>query len=114
MLLPRPELAQVDESKIKEYLLSTTHPGGRSKARYLLSRGFDPLRWQELAEALRRHGTCNPVAASVESNYGTRYVVDGSLSTPVGVVTHFRTVWILGIGQARPRLVTAYPMEQKS
>ncbi len=63
--------------------------------------------------ALRSVGTSNPVFASVESSHGTRYVVDGLLTTPVNRSPRVRTVWILEAGSAAPRLVTAYPLEDR-
>jgi hypothetical protein len=113
MLLPLAENAFVDQSKIEDYLLSVTHPDGQSKARFFISFGFHPNQWRQLADALRSVGTSNPVFASVESSHGTRYVVDGVLVTPVNRSPRVRTVWILEASSAGPRLVTAYPLEDR-
>jgi hypothetical protein len=113
MSLPLAENAFVDQGKVEEYLLSVTHPDGQSKARFFIGLGFQPNQWRQLADALRAVGTSNPVFASVESPYGTRYVVDGPLATPVNRSPRVRTVWILEADSAGPRLVTAYPLEDR-
>ena len=40
--------------------------------------------------------------------HGTKYVIDGTLTSPNGDLIQIRTVWIIEIGQSAPRLVTAY------
>ena len=52
-----------------------------------------------------------PVGDTVDSAYGTRYAVDGPLETPDGRNPLVRTVWIVDKGSARPRLITAHPLE---
>jgi hypothetical protein len=52
MKLPNGHLATVDERKIREYLLSHSHPIGRFKARVFASVGFRPGNWQPFAQAL--------------------------------------------------------------
>jgi len=110
MNLPNAADAVVDETKITEYLLSDTHPDGRNKAEFFQRFGFQREKWQVLAEALRRHGAVHPVTGTVQSPYGTRYVVEGMLESPDGRNPLLRTVWIVEIGDSRPRLVTAYPL----
>jgi hypothetical protein len=113
MKLPQAEYAFVDERKIVDYLLSTAHPDGQTKARFFIGLGFDPMDWQQLAEALRAVGTSNDVSASVQSAHGIRYVVDGVLNTPSKRSQRVRTVWILEASSAGPRLITAYPLENR-
>jgi hypothetical protein len=40
-----------DDTKITEYLLSTVHPTGASKAKFFISFGFSPGNWSELKGA---------------------------------------------------------------
>jgi hypothetical protein len=91
-MLPLAEHAFVDQSKIVDYLLSTTHPDGQAKARFFIGFGFHLNQWKQLADALLSVGTSNPVSASVESSHGTRYVVDGLLATPINRSPRVRTV----------------------
>lgn len=109
MRLPSGTHLRVERKKIAEYLLCPTHPEGGSKASFFHSFEFRPERWQELADALRKHGASCPVVRVVESAFGTRYTVEGPLHTPSGRKPVVRTVWILEEGFAAPRLITAFP-----
>jgi hypothetical protein len=108
--LPHGERAYVDQSKITDYLLSPTHPDGRSKAQFFYLLGFRIEEWQVLAESLRRVGTSNPVTSVVESPHGVRYTVDGKILTPDGRTPRVRTVWIFEPNSRGPRLITAHPL----
>ena len=107
--LPNAHLARVDQEKITNYLLSSVNPRGRAKAGFFLSFGFSATRWQELAEALRRHAVSHAVARALETAYGPRYHVDGELETPDGRNPLVRTVWQIDLGGDAPRFITAYP-----
>jgi hypothetical protein len=91
MKLPEYAHVTVSERKIRDYLLSSTHPGGRSKARYFLRFGFTASAWPEFANALRRHAAENEVTEIVTTSRGISYTVEGELA---------------------PHLVTAYPMKK--
>lgn len=106
--LPFPHNLRVDESKIIDYLLS--HANGRGKAVFFLQFGFRADAWAVLAEALKAHALSGPVALKVDSTYGTRYSIDGSLQTPSGRQPQVRSVWIQEIGAIELRLITAHPV----
>ena len=108
MDMPFPDRLRVDESKVVGYLLS--HANGQGKAGFFLAFSFRPEEWVELARALKVQARSNPVAAAVDSQYGTRYSVDGELQTPSGRWPRVRTVWILEDGSDEPRLITAHPV----
>lgn len=110
MNLPTASRAQVDKKKVAEYLLSSTHRGGRGKAAFFWRFGFSTEQWGGLADALIQHGQKNNVAEAVESRYGTTSTVEGPLETPDGRRPRLRTVWIVEAGASVPRLVTAYPL----
>jgi hypothetical protein len=84
MKLLNAPLANVPERKITQYLLNPAHPAGGSKARFFLRFGFTAGGWQQLAEALRRHGRENEVAAMEQTAHGSRYIVDRPLIAPDG------------------------------
>ena len=109
MRLPCGENALVEERKIIDYLLNSTHPEGMAKARFFVQRGYRYDDWEKLAADLRQHGLRNEVARVVESPFGTRYSVHGPLITPSGDSIRLITVWIIEKGTEVPRLVTAYP-----
>lgn len=114
MKLPHADQARVEQEKITEYLLSPSHPDGSNKAEFFLQFGFRLENWEVLREALRTHGARHQVVKTVESAYGTRYAVDGTLESPDGRNPLVRTVWLVEKGSSTPRLITAYPLEERS
>lgn len=99
---------RVDESKIVDYLLSRSNSHG--KATFFLGFGFLPGEWEWMANALKQHARTHPVAAVVDSPYGTRYSVDGELETPGGRRPRVRTVWIRETDSGELRLITTHPI----
>jgi hypothetical protein len=110
MKLPYSDRATIARRKLTAYLLSTTHPGGRSKARFFRSRGFDEKNCDLLTEALLRIARSEEVRETVTSAYGSKYVIDGHMQTPSGGQVRLRTVWIIEHGGKIPHFVTAYPL----
>ena len=53
----------------------------------------------------------NEIEEITESPHGTKYVIDGTLENPKGVMIHVRTIWIIETGDDQPRFVTAYPLK---
>lgn len=111
MKLPNRERAVIPEAKLRDYLLSLSHPHGRHKAVFFGRLGFTGESWQELASALRTHAEIHEVKKVEETAFGTRYTVEGDLTTPVGRVVRVRAVWYVERGEDFPRFVTAYPLE---
>jgi len=109
MELPFKDSLRVDQSKITGYLLNDAT--GRGKATFFLRLGFRPENWETLAEALKAQARASPVASVVDSPYGTRYSVEGTIETPDNREPRprVRTVWILETGAVAPRLITAHP-----
>jgi hypothetical protein len=77
MELPFIDSLRVDQSKITGYLLSEV--AGRGKAAFFLSLGFRADDWEAFASALKAQARNNPVVSVVDSEYGKRYSVDGSI-----------------------------------
>lgn len=112
MKLPYADAAITPEPKVTEYLLSLTHPAGRSKAAYFMRFGFDRAQWQVFASALRRHAAEHDVVETDDTPYGRSYTVEGPLSAPDGRAPQVRVVWFIETGQTAPRLVTVYPLKR--
>ncbi len=105
--------AVIDTAKLTGYLLALDHPTGGAKAALLLACGFEPSLPDVLAGALRRIAEVNDVAGVVHTQFGVKYVVDGTPYTPSGRLLPVRTVWIAEINTlVVPRFVTAYPIRQ--
>ena len=71
MKLPNVENAEIPESKITKYLLSTTHRAGKSKASFFMQFGFNVDRWEALALDLKQHALENEVALEEKTIFGT-------------------------------------------
>ena len=95
--------------KLSRYLLDVGHAVGGSKARFLRAHGFNESNADALAAGLRAIAL-GATASARASPFGTKYAVSGDLPTPRGTVVRTETVWIVETGEARPRLVTAYPV----
>lgn len=111
MKLPKHESAIVPEKKIREYLLSPTHRDGRHKASFFSRFGFCSEDWESLRDALVEHATEHELAKIEDSPFGTRYVVEGIITTPDGRSPAIRSVWFVDTGDTVPRFVTAYPLK---
>ena len=92
-------------------MLSETHAVGKSKAEYFRSYGFDIGNTGQLTQGFLAIARNAQVAGSEESLYGTKFILDGELETPKGVMIRVRTIWIIEANQDIPRFVTAYPIE---
>jgi hypothetical protein len=109
MNLPNAHLAVVEQEKVCGYLFNPAHPDNGGKAEFFLALGFRGEEWRSLAAALRQLAESSPVAKSLASTHGAKYVLDGRIRSPGGKTPWVRTVWIVDQGAPTPRLVTAYP-----
>jgi len=109
MRLPNHEKAYVPKQKLRDYLLSETHAVGKAKAKYFLSLGYTEEKDDQLAEDLLSIAKSEGVGQEVASDYGTKYIIDGDVVTPIGTTVRLRTVWVAEPHDERPRFVTAYP-----
>lgn len=112
MKLPNVGNAQIDQTKITEYLLSPSPQGSGGKAGFFAALGFRQDSWEVLANALKAQAESNEVSRVVQTTYGPRYHVDGLLQAPGGDAAEIRTVWQFDIGSSHPRLITAYPLRR--
>jgi hypothetical protein len=109
MKLPNRDNAFVPLAKLHYYLLSYTHSVGQAKARFFREFGFDETNTSLFESTLLSVAQTEEVLDTIATPFGTKYIVDGSISTPVGTAVSVRTVWIIEHGDNRPRFVTAYP-----
>src|SRR5436309_12872790 len=109
MKLPNGDQAVVPAAKLVGYLLSEVHPIGRAKARFFRAAGFTETNVPLLEQGLLAIARTEQVVTSASSPYGEKYVVDGTLTTPLAGSVRVRTVWIIEPSVGSPRFVTAYP-----
>jgi len=103
--------AYVPVRKITGYLLSDSHELGRSKAHFFKSVGYSLDRTDILSRDLKQIAVAHRVVAQIQIQYGTKFVLEGRLFSPNGVVVKVRTVWFVSNAYSRPRFVTAYPLK---
>ncbi len=113
MLLPNAGLAEIDPQKLHGYLLSTSHPVGRFKARFFAALGYSAERWQELEADLRGQHLTQDADAGEATSYGQLFTIRAILKGPNGQAALVLSVWFLANAGAAPRFVTAYPGEAK-
>jgi len=108
MKIPHAGDVRIDERKVRGYLLSTSHPVGRFKARVLAALGFDERGAPAFIEELRRLAVEGDVSEVEETAFGQKYTVPGDLIGPLGTAPVI-TVWFRERGVDRVRLVTVRP-----
>ena len=108
MKLPGGDRVQIDEQKVRGYLLSRTHPVGRFKARVFVALGFDDSSVQSFVAELRRIAGSGEVVHVEDTRFGRKYTVPGDLKGSAGSA-QVLTVWIQEAGQTEVRLVTVRP-----
>lgn len=112
--LPNAEASFIDASKLTDYLLSSSHPVGKGKAKFFKAFGFTVEAADQMKDALLRHVKTRPVVEQTKSEHGVKYVVECGIDTPDARNPCIRSVWIVEAGQVNPRLVTAYPGPMKA
>jgi len=112
MELPNKFAAYVSIEKITDYLLSDSHAVGKSKAKFFRSVGFGESNVSQFEKRLLDIAHTGPVSEIKETLFGMKYVIDGALETPSGVIIQLRTIWIIETGEEQPRFITAYPLDR--
>ena len=109
MKLPNYEKAVVPRRKIVDYLLSDSHPRGRTKAVFFKKFGFRQNQWRVLAEALAEHAARHEAILVEANDYGVCYNIIGELRTPSGRSPIILAAWFFDTGSGIPRLISAFP-----
>ena len=109
-MLPNAEKAVIDSAKIRDYLLSPSHPVGRFKANVFATLGYTQEDWLLLRDAILELARSGNSQEGQLSPYGRKFEVSGMLSGPSGRSASFVTVWIVRVGEEIPRFVTAIPV----
>lgn len=113
MPLPGVANAVIEPRKLRDYLLSHTHPVGRTKAEFFAGLGYTREDWPALAADLRKVAEQTEAIATETTEFGTKYEVRGEVLGPSGERAVIVTAWIILVEEDFPRFVTAYP-ESKS
>lgn len=113
VLLPHADEASIDPAKLCDYLLSTTHPVGRFKARFFGALGFSADRWPELESALRTQHLTQEAESALVIPSGQKFIIRAILTGPNGQSAGVVSVWFTRAGETAPRFVTAYPGDRE-
>lgn len=113
MKLPHVDRLEISKAKVVQYLLSSAHRAGKGKAAFFSAHGFTVSTWETLSKALRQHALDNAVMLTEDTEFGTRYVIEGPLVAPNGRQLQVRTVWFIDEGDQSARFVTAYPLKRR-
>ena len=109
MRLPNVDIVVVEDAKVRDYLLSPTHPVGRFKSVFFIALGFAPDRWQALRDALLELGRAGDAVPGQASPFGLKFEIRATLHGPSGRQANVVTVWMVSSGQDFPHFVTAHP-----
>jgi hypothetical protein len=112
MPIPSAEQAVATAEKVRDYLLNLEHPDGGSKAVWFHSIGYARDQWQLLADDLLTIARDCAQFDSEAARFGIKYKAAGSVGRPNHRPGTVLTVWIVEDDDP-PRLVTAYPDEDK-
>ncbi len=108
-VLPNAEHANIERSKLEDYLLSFSHLVGRFKARFFAGLGFSANRWSVLEQAFRAQHLTQDAEAGAPDGFGQPFTIRAILQGPTGRAAVVVSVWFVRAGKSQPRLVTAYP-----
>jgi len=106
--LPNADSAVIPPEKLRDYLLSSSHPVGRFKAAFFRALGYTDDDWERLEGDIRSVLT-NDAMVGEQTGYGQKLEVRGNITGPAGRNAEIVTAWIILKGESIPRFITAYP-----
>lgn len=109
MEIPNAGQAIIEATKLRDYLLSPSHPVGRFKAPFFAALGYLQEQWSQFETDLRAQILPEDAHAAAASAYGQKYEIRAILTGPSGRSAEIVSIWIILAGEDAPRLVTAYP-----
>ena len=84
MKIPNPESAVIDAEKIRDYLLSSTHPVGRLKAVFFNALGYRESDWGRLRMDIQNAALLETASPGRFTRYGNNYELRANLNGPSG------------------------------
>jgi hypothetical protein len=97
-MLPGVEQAVVEPAKIRDY-----------KAVVFFSLGYTTEGWVKLRDDILTLARAEEARPGQHSEYGQKYEVSGTLQGPNGRARSITTVWLVPVGDNRPKFITAFP-----
>jgi hypothetical protein len=106
--LPNDGNAIVDVTKVRDYVLSQTHPRGRHKARvFLAALELTAADSEELRLALLKSAIVGDAVRGGADEFGARYTVDFEMVRSIKRA-RVRGCWIIRMDDGIPRLTSCY------
>ena len=109
MKVPNYHNAHIPTDKIEGYILSKTHPIGKTKALFFEQIGYTIENKDLFIEDIYSILKENSVARKVENDFGIKYIVKGKVGERFGKPVAVITIWLIEEGASNPRFITAYP-----
>lgn len=109
MKIPNANHAVIAPEKLCDYLLNLEHRRGNTKARLLLSLGYQRENWSLLEQDLRERHLSQEYAECTSNPFGVRYRIVAPIATPSGRTVSFCSIWQIDSGTDAPRFITMYP-----
>ena len=95
MKVPNYHNAQIPTDKIEGYILSKTHPIGKTKALFFEHAGYTIRNRDLFIEDIYSILKENSVARKVETEYGIKYIVKGKIGERFGKPVAVITIWLV-------------------
>jgi len=108
MKLPNIDQAIIPLEKLRDYLLSPTHPVGKFKAVFFRTLGYTDKNWHQLELSIRSLLKQDAFEGE-RTNFGQKYEIRGTIVGPSGRQANIITIWIIRRKEDVPRFITAYP-----
>jgi len=96
--------------KLTNYLLNETHPVGKSKAKFFIKHGYTLNNIDELKKQLTYLIENNDIKETIETEYGSKYIIDGHIKSTIETKIRIRTIWIIENSMNEIRFITCYPI----
>lgn len=100
----------ISKDKLVGYLLSDTHPTGKSKANFFQKHGYTKRNVDKLREQLLILINENEISKTINSEFGQKHIIDGKIHSQLKETIRVRTIWIDDPKKNEIRLVTCYPI----
>ena len=107
-----PQTALIAPEKLRDYVLSLSHPDGESKARFLREMGYDHRSWEVLEADLRKQHLSQKALPGKKSIYGEKYEIIAPLVGPNGEKRWLRSIWMIRTGETVAHFITLIPEKQ--
>lgn len=97
--------------KLELYIFNPNHVQGWPRGRFLVSMGFDASDFEGVKEALILQASEGKTIAT-STEYGTKWEIDGPITSPTNQTAQVRTVWFIGNPESPPTFVTFKPLRK--